>query len=110
MASEKLREAREWLTFAASLLTVIGIPVGLLVLRNQKLETLEQVRHEYVTKESFEANKSAQASELNSLKTTEASEIISLKAELSRLSAQIQVQTVQIVRLTDAVKLKDQPP
>lgn len=53
MPSEKTREIREWLTFGISALTLIAIPVGLLILRNQRLEIERDFGQEYVHKALF---------------------------------------------------------
>jgi len=98
MATERTRELREWATFALSLLTLIGIPCGLLILRNSRLETREEMRLGYVSIETYRLNL-----------TTIAAENASLKAEISLLSSKIERQTVTLARIVDAVKLRDPP-
>lgn len=49
MATEQMKEWREWGTFALTLLTVVAIPVGALILRNQRLEIAAECDHKYAT-------------------------------------------------------------
>jgi cell division protein FtsB len=98
MASEKMREVRAWVNLFLTFLTVLIIPAGLLVLKNQRLEILEQSRKEFVSIETYRLNLA-----------TIAAENSSLKAEISLLSSKIERQTVTLARIVDAVKLKDPP-
>lgn len=105
MASERTREIREWLTFGLSLLTLIGIPCGMLVLRNNRLEIREEWRAQlqaqlqlYVTAESFKAENAKLAAENTNLRA----EVIVINAKLDKIQ-------IQLVRLTDAVKLRPDP-
>jgi hypothetical protein len=98
MATERLREVREWVQFALALVTVLIIPAGLLVLRNQRLEIREEMRQAYVSAAVFQSSVNALAVENSSLK----SEIGSLNVKIDRIQ-------ISLIRLTDAVKLKDQP-
>lgn len=56
---DKLKELREWGTFWLSLLTVICIPVGILILRNQRLEIERGVSDIYVTKAVWQEEKAS---------------------------------------------------
>lgn len=58
MASEKLKEVREWLTFALSAATVIAIPVGFIILENQRLQIEKNASERYVDKMTFSDAKS----------------------------------------------------
>jgi hypothetical protein len=98
MATERTRELREWATFGLSLLTLIGIPCGLLILRNSRLETREEMRLGYVSIEVYH----------NDLARRDA-EIARRDADNAVISAKIDRLTISVARLTDAVKLKDPP-
>jgi hypothetical protein len=98
MATERTRELREWATFFLSLLTLIGIPCGLLILRNQRLEMREEMRQGYVSLEIYHIDLARRDAE-----------IARRDAEIAAISAKIDRLTVSVARLTDAVKLKDPP-
>ncbi len=96
MATERTKEVREWLGFAFSLLTLIAIPVGAVILRNQRLEIREETRHDYVSKELYAADA-----------IVKAAENAQLKADIATLNAKMDALKITMVRLTDAVKLRD---
>lgn len=99
MATERLKEAREWIQFGLAILTVLIIPAGLLILKNQRLEIAAEMQRNYVSVESYRASVA-----------TQVAENAALKAELSSLSAEIRSMRVTLVRLTDAVKLSNPNP
>lgn len=68
MASEKLKEAREWLTFGLSFLTMLAIPIGLLILNNQKMVIEREIEEKYVNKETFNQMRSTWDSGLGELR------------------------------------------
>lgn len=53
MASERLKEVREWGNFIITILVGIAIPVGIMVLKNEKLEIQADVREKFVAKSDF---------------------------------------------------------
>jgi hypothetical protein len=53
MTQEKIHEVREWATFILSFMTVVAIPVGLLILGNQRLSIERDIAAHYVSKESY---------------------------------------------------------
>lgn len=57
--SDKAKEWREWGTFWLSGLAVLVIPVGALILKNQRLEMEQGFASNYVTKQTFENQKLA---------------------------------------------------
>lgn len=98
MASERTKELREWISFVLTIVTVLIIPTGLLVLRNQKLELKDEIRQEYVTIEAYKAGVAA-------LAVTDAT----AKADLVAVNAKLDKIQISLARLMDAVKLKDNP-
>lgn len=68
MVTEKIKEVREWATFMLSAVTVVAIPVGLLILRNQRLEILNDVAGKYVTSETYKAGLASQAQSYGEIK------------------------------------------
>lgn len=99
MATERTREIRDWINFALTILTVLIVPIGLLVLRNQRLEIREEMRQDYVTKEIYKVNEQAR----DATSTRISADITELNLKLDRMQ-------IQLARLMDAVKLKDQNP
>src|SRR6266566_6507630 len=53
MSNEKLHEIREWSTFVLSFLTVVAIPVGLLILSNQRMQIEREVGEKFVSKTDY---------------------------------------------------------
>lgn len=57
MASEKMKEAREWSTFIVTVLTGIGLPLFYfliaITLKNQRLEIQADAKDRFVHKEDF---------------------------------------------------------
>lgn len=49
----KLRDLREWGTFLISLVTLVAIPIGLIILRNQRLEIEQEISKGFVAKISY---------------------------------------------------------
>lgn len=49
----QLREMREWGTFGLSLVTLIAIPIGLIVLHNQRLEIEAKIGREYISRSNY---------------------------------------------------------
>ncbi len=49
----KLHDAREWATFILSFITVIAIPVGLLVLNNQRMEIEKEISDKFLSKTTY---------------------------------------------------------
>jgi cell division protein FtsB len=94
--NEKLKEARDWATLGLSLLAVLILPAGLLVLKNQRLEMAAEVRREYVSVETYRAGVAAVSAENSAL-----------KAEIAILNGKMDKLQITIVRLTDAIKLRD---
>lgn len=77
-------------------MTVIAVPVVALVIKNAKLEMRDEVRREYVSKELYASDLSA--------KTAETKE---LRSQIETLNAKMDALKITMVRLTDAVKLRD---
>ncbi len=61
MISDKMKELREWGTFWMSVATVVAIPVGLLILSNQRLQIMKEVGEKYVTSETYKTGMAEQA-------------------------------------------------
>lgn len=102
MATERLREVREWGTFILTLLTVALIPICLLALKNQRLETLQTVSERYVSKDEFVLERarlqtSIDATNVRFDKVDAKIDVVSTKADALKLSMiEIQVQLNQI--------------
>lgn len=112
MASERTREIREWMTFGLSLLTLIGIPCGLLVLRNNRLEIREEWRNQlqfYVTADAFKSENAKLTEAVKAENAKLAAENANLRAEVIIINAKLDKIQIQLVRLTDAVKLRPDP-
>lgn len=92
MATEKLREARDWLNLGFTIISVMVVPVGLLVLRNQKLEIQQDMAQKYVPLDLYKEARAADT------------------ANAAAMNAKIDRLNTSVTRLTDAVKLKDQQP
>lgn len=91
MATERLREIRDWINLALTTLTVAIIPMSLVLVRNFRLETREEMRQGYVALDVYRA------------------ELARRDAEITSISAKLDRLNTSVVRLTDAVKLKDPP-
>lgn len=96
MASEQIKNVREWLTFSLSLLTVLIVPVGVLVMRNQRLEIASEVQRGYVSLETYHAGL-----------TVVAAENAALKSQIEALNAKMDKLQITMVRVVDAVKLSN---
>lgn len=96
MATERIQNYREWATLIISFLTLLGIPVGGLILRNQRLEIRDEMHREYVAIETYRAGI-----------TSTAAENAALKAQIEALSAKMDRLQITMVRVTDAVKLSN---
>jgi hypothetical protein len=48
--NERVKEIREWATFALTALTVAVVPLGLLIMSNQKLEIQKEADSKYQTR------------------------------------------------------------
>lgn len=57
MSSDKVKNIREWGTFIMSAMAVLLIPIGLLILSNQRYQIEQQVAEKYVSKENFSIEK-----------------------------------------------------
>lgn len=71
MASDKTKEIREWATLILSAVTVIAIPLGLLILKNQRLEIMSAVETKlgsYVPLETYKKDVADQARSQGELK------------------------------------------
>lgn len=93
-----MKEFRAWANLLLTFLTVLIVPIGLLVLKNQRLEIIDEMRKQFVAVEVYHLNLS-----------TIAAENASLKSEISLLSSKIERQTVTLARVVDAIKLRDAP-
>lgn len=91
MATERLREIRDWINLGLTTLTVAIIPMSLVLVRNFRLETREEMRQGYVALDVYRA------------------ELARRDAEITSISAKLDRLNTSVVRLTDAVKLKDPP-
>lgn len=98
MATERLRDLRDWLNLVFTIITVAVLPICWLALRNQKLEIREEMRQQYITSETFKAENAKLSAENTKL----GAEITIINAKLDRIQ-------IQLVRLTDATKIKDMP-
>jgi hypothetical protein len=96
--TERVREFRDWTNLVLTGLTVLVIPIGLLVLRDQRFLIMDEVRRSYVSQEAFTADHNARTAENAKLAT----DIIEINAKLSNIQ-------ITITRLSDATKLKDGP-
>lgn len=58
--SEKMKEARDWINLIMTALTLVAIPVGILILNNQKYQIQLDAQERYVTKATFSEEKAHQ--------------------------------------------------
>src|SRR5213595_339748 len=54
---EKLHEARAWATLIMSVFTTVAIPVGWLVLSNQRMEIEKQTQQLYISKATYDSDR-----------------------------------------------------
>jgi hypothetical protein len=92
----KTEQVRDWITFGGTLLTLLIIPVGMLILRDQRYQIMDEVRHGYVAQESFVADHNSRMAENAKM----AADIIEINAKLSNIQ-------ITITRLSDSAGLKD---
>ena len=68
MTSDKMKEIREWATFVLSAVTVVAIPIGILILRNQRLEIQVDEAKKYVTLDSYKTDSAVHNQEYGEIK------------------------------------------
>lgn len=107
MASDKLKEFRDWLNLLFTLLTVAVLPICWLALRNQKLEIREEMRERYISTELFKAATDKITAENVKENARLSAENTKLGAEITILNSKLDRIQIQLVRLTDAIHLKD---
>lgn len=106
LPTEKYRELREWGTFWLSFATAVAIPIGLLILKNQRLEIESAVAERYVSKEAWLKDKSdlAEEDKITWKKVTE----IGVKLDDIRMD-QVRMQD-SISSIKEALALKGMKP
>lgn len=57
-SKDRIKEWREWSTFILSFITVIAIPLGVLILNNQRLEIEREVAQSYITRSGYAEDRS----------------------------------------------------
>lgn len=96
MASERVNNIRDWANLALTLIISLAIPVGALVLKNQRLEITSEMQRNFVSIETYRYGVA-----------TTAAENAQLRSQIEVLNAKMDALKITMVRLTDAVKLRD---
>ena len=89
MKGEKIKEFREWATFILTALTLVAIPMGAMVLKNQRLEIEANADSKYQTKADAAAFQSVTNAKLDKLADNSDStrqDIASIRATLSSIN------------------------
>ncbi len=98
ISRDKLHELREWATFILSGMTVVAIPIGLLILNNQRMAIEKEVARLYVAKDSYTEDRMR----IDQSRIDEAKSIGEIQGKLNSLF-------LEQVRMSDNISLlKDQ--
>lgn len=99
MMNERIREVRDWINLVLTFLTVLIVPIGLLILKDQRLEIMDQVRHEYIPRDIYTADREVAKADNARLAT----DVTDINVKLDHIQ-------INIARLMDAAKLKETGP
>lgn len=101
----RLKEVREWGTFMLSLLTVVAIPIGLVVLRNQRLEIEREVTDKFLTRSEYVDDKNLTRTGYNEDKSRYEEERRNILQTIGVVQGKLDSVLFEQVRLNDSFSL-----
>jgi hypothetical protein len=84
--NERIKEIREWLTFVFTIITFVAAPIGLMVLKNQRLEIESAADAKYETKAdaaTFEAATNSKLDKISDAAEATRQDVAAIKAQVA---------------------------